>query len=127
MPPAAGALAPDPIWGAGGILACVSRALDVSEEGMRFAFDPEKDRLNIARHGLSLAFGARIFDDAMHLVLPSFREEDGEGRWKAIGEVDGRLYTAVHVWRGEVIRYISVRRSNAGEDRLYRGAASRPE
>lgn len=57
----------------------------------------------------------------------AFREGDGEARWKVIGEVDGQLYTAVHVWRGDVIRYISVRRSNAGEDRLYRGAASRPE
>ncbi len=94
---------------------------------MRTEYDPIKDATNRAQHGLSLAFGARLFDDPSHLVLPSFRLEDGEDRWKIIGLVDGRLYSAVHVWRGEVIRFISVRRSNAGEERDYHSAAGRPE
>lgn len=86
-------------------------------------FDPRKDATNLAQHGLSLAFGAKLFDDPAHLVVPSFRLQDGEDRWKVIAQGDGRLYSAVHVWRGEVIRFISVRRSNAGEERLYHGAA----
>lgn len=94
---------------------------------MQIEFDPAKDAAHAAQHGLPLAFGARLFDDPSHLVLPSFRREDNENRWKVIGLVDGRLYTGVHVWRGAVIRFISVRRSNAGEERLYHGAAGRPE
>lgn len=94
---------------------------------MDFEFDPDKDALNSAQHGVSLAFGARIFTDTAHLVVPAFRPEDGEDRWKVVGKVDGDFYTAVHVWRGDTIRFISVRRSNAGEERLYHSAASRPE
>ena len=86
-------------------------------------YDPIKDATNMAQHGLSLGFGASLFHDPAHLVVPSFRPEDGEDRWKIIAQVDGRLYSAVHVWRGEVIRFISVRRSNAGEERLYHSAA----
>ena len=82
-------------------------------------FDPVKDAANRAKHGLSLAFGAALFLDADHLVIPSIREIDGEERFKVVGLVDGRLFTAVFVWRGDRPRFISVRRSNAGEDRAY--------
>jgi uncharacterized DUF497 family protein len=33
--------------------------------------------------------------------------------------VEGRLWTAVHVYREQTIRMISVRRSNDGERRIY--------
>jgi uncharacterized protein len=39
--------------------------------------------------------------------------------FKAIGRVDGDLWTAVHVYRGDVVRFISVRKSNSGEQRAY--------
>jgi hypothetical protein len=64
-------------------------------------------------------FGARIFDDPDHIISSSFREMDGEDRNKAVGTIDGKLYTAIHVWRGDKVRLISVRRSNAGEQRDY--------
>lgn len=85
-------------------------------------FDPDKDALNRDKHSLPLLFGERVFEDPAHLVIPSIRPIDGEERFKAIGTVEGRLYTAVFTWRGERRRYISVRRSNPGEDRLYRSA-----
>jgi uncharacterized protein len=66
-----------------------------------------------------LVFGRRVFDDPDHVLLASSRPIDGEDRYKAVGQVDGKLYTAVHVWRGDVVRMISVRRSNAGEQRDY--------
>ena len=84
---------------------------------MIFDFDPAKDAANRAKHRLSLAFGARVFDDPGAIVLPSHREIDGELRYKVVGVVDGRLHTAVFVQRGEVTRLISVRRSNGGEQR----------
>lgn len=86
---------------------------------MNSEFDPDKDRLNVAKHGVSLGFGARVFSDDAHLVLASARPIDGEDRFKVIGLVDGKLYTAVHVHRGDAVRFISVRRSNDGEERLY--------
>ncbi|MCW6529560.1 BrnT family toxin [Sphingomonas sp. MMSM20] len=86
---------------------------------MDVEFDTAKDASNLAKHGISLAFGARIFDDPGHLVLTSIRPVDGEERFKVIGLVEERLYTAVHVLRGSAVRFISVRRSNDGEERIY--------
>lgn len=86
---------------------------------MDVAFDPAKDAANLAKHGVSLAFGARVFEDADHLVFASIRPVDGEDRFKAVGQVDGKLWTAIHVWRSDTIRLISVRRSNDGEERAY--------
>lgn len=86
---------------------------------MAGSFDPAKDAINRAKHGLSLAFGDKIFGDGLHIVEPSFRAVDGEARFKVIGRVDGRLYTGVFAWRGGEPRYMSVRRSNRNEERLY--------
>ena len=86
---------------------------------MRFEFDHEKDDANRGKHGVSLSFGARIFEDADYLLIPTFREEDGEDRYKVIGMVDGKFWTAVHVRHGDTVRFISVRRSNDGEEKQY--------
>lgn len=82
-------------------------------------YDADKDEINRFKHRLPLAFGARVFEDEEHVVVPSFREVDAEERYKAIGVIDGKLHTVVHVWRGDVIRLISVRRSNGSEERRY--------
>ncbi|EKF58766.1 MAG: BrnT family toxin [Agrobacterium albertimagni] len=60
------------------------------------------------------------FDDLNHLVVPSIRERDGEDRYNVIGRVEEKLFTGVFVWRGQEPRFISVRRSNQGEERAYR-------
>ena len=86
---------------------------------MEFAFDPAKDEANRFKHGLRLDFGRRVFDHDDYIVVASHRTIDGEERYKAIGPVEAKLYTVVHVWRGEAIRLISVRRSNASEQRDY--------
>ena len=82
-------------------------------------FDRAKDAANVAKHGVSLLFGARVFDDPDQVILASYRPVDGEDRYKVVGMVDGRLLTAVHVRRGAIIRMISVRRSNASEQGNY--------
>lgn len=87
---------------------------------MLFEFDPDKDAVNRLKHGVSLSFGARIFDDADYLLIPTFRREDGEDRYKVVGEIDGKLWTAVHLIRDGVVRFISVRRSNDGGEKQYR-------
>jgi len=89
---------------------------------MQDRFDPVKDAANREKHKLPLSFGDRIFDDDNHLIIPSIRAVDGEERFKAVGIVEGKAFTAVFVWRGETPRFISVRRSNKGEERAYRAA-----
>ena len=82
-------------------------------------FDPSKDSINLKRHKLSLAFGDEIFEDEDHLIIPSIRPEDGEERFKVVGAVGEKLFTGVFTWRCELPRFISVRRSNKGEERAY--------
>jgi len=82
---------------------------------MKIEFDADKDEVNRFKH----SFGGRIFDDPDHLILPSFRPIDGEDRYKVTGKADGKLYTAIYTIRGERLRMISVRRSNAREQRDY--------
>ncbi|WP_293798937.1 BrnT family toxin [uncultured Bosea sp.] len=85
-------------------------------------FDPVKDAANREKHRLTLAFGDRIFEDGDHLIIPSIREIDGEERFKVVGVVEGRLFTGIFVWRDDLPRFISVRRSNTGEERAYRSS-----
>ena len=87
---------------------------------MEQRFDPAKDAANRDKHGLPLIFGDQIFEDEAHLILPTIRQEDEEDRFKVVGQVEGKLYTAVFTWRGELPRFISVRRSNTGEEKAYR-------
>ena len=89
---------------------------------MENRFDPAKDARNREKHGLSLAFGDHIFTDTAHLIIPSIRQIDGEERFKIVGQVLDKLFTAVFAWRGENPRFISVRRSNKGEENAYRSA-----
>ncbi len=90
---------------------------------MDIEFDPAKDAANREKHGVSLAFGIEVFGDDDHLVLPSIRPIDGESRYKVIGDVNGRLWTAIYVMRGTAFRFISVRKSNDGEQKLYHRTA----
>jgi len=82
-------------------------------------FDPDKDESNRVKHGVPLLFGMQVFEDLNSVVLASFRPVDGEDRFKVVGRVAGLLWTAIYVERAKVIRLISVRRSNAGEQRNY--------
>lgn len=86
---------------------------------MQIDYDPEKDAINRFKHRLPLAFGKRVLEAEDCVIVETFRLGDEEERLKGIGMVDGKLYTVIHVWRDAVIRMISVRRSNAGEERLY--------
>ena len=86
---------------------------------MNVEYDADKDEINRFKHHLPLAFGRRVFADPFLTLSPTIRMGDEEERWKAVGYVDCKLYTAVHVWRENVVRMISVRRSNASERRDY--------
>jgi uncharacterized DUF497 family protein len=98
---------------------CNDCVIHIYTARMDIEFDADKDEVNRFKHRLSLAFGKRIFDDPDHVITPTIRIGDEEERHKAIGQVDGKLYTAIHVWRGDVVRMISVRRSNSREQRNY--------
>ena len=85
-------------------------------------FDPGKDAINRAKHGLMLELGAEIFDRDF-IEEEDARIDYGETRFVAIGLVaslDDRLCAIVYTWRGTERRLISFRKANDKEVRKYR-------
>lgn len=85
-------------------------------------FDPAKDAANRAKHRVSLTLGDRIFEDEDHVIVSSIREIDGENRFKVIEIVGETHLTGLFVHRAGQPRFISVGRSNTGEERAYRAS-----
>jgi uncharacterized DUF497 family protein len=76
-------------------------------------FDPDKDRLNVLKHGISLA---RAGDLDVRGYAPSNRHS--ESRSRAYGLIDGRWYCLVYTIRDAAIRAISLRRAH--DDEVFR-------
>ncbi len=84
-----------------------------------FEWDDAKAEGNRVKHGIPFDFGARVFFDPHRIEFEVSRATDGEERFKAVGLIDGRLFTVVFTWRGAACRIVSARRSNAKEGRTY--------
>jgi len=84
-----------------------------------FDWDDSKAGANIAKHGVSFDYAARIFLDAARVDLDVSRANDGELRRKAVGMIEGRIFAVVYTERKSAIRIISARRCNDKESRQY--------
>jgi uncharacterized protein len=85
---------------------------------VRIEFDPGKDRINLLKHGISLATGAEVdLDEA--IVVEDRRVDYGETRFVAYAPIAGRLHVLWFTMRGAVVRVIDLRRANARERRRY--------
>lgn len=85
---------------------------------MRFIFDPGKDKQNLARHELSLAFAEELaWDEA--LVWVDSRFEYDELRMIALAPEGDALYYVAFVDRGDVRRPISLRHAERREVKKY--------
>jgi uncharacterized protein len=91
-----------------------------------FERDAAKASANEAKHSVRFDYAAAVFLDDHRLDLDTTRADDGEERRKAIGLIDGKLYTVVDTLRGSVGRLIAARRSNAKESRSYGSHAQDP-
>ena len=84
-----------------------------------FEWDDAKASANEAKHRVRFDYAAAVFWDDNRLDVDTTRADDGEERRKAIGLIEGKLYTVVYTLRGSVCRLISAGRSNAKEGRSY--------
>jgi len=85
---------------------------------MLIEFDPAKDAVNRAKHGIALGDAALLdWDDA--LVWADDRFDYGEARMCGLGYIGMRLYFTVFVDRGDIRRIISLRKANPREYRYY--------
>ena len=85
---------------------------------MRFDFDPAKDKLNLASHGMSLSFAAKlVWDEALVWVDERF----GYDELRMIGLVPegNRLYYVAFVDRDKTRRIISLRYAERREVKHY--------
>ena len=82
-------------------------------------WDNAKASVNEAKHSVHFEYAAAVFLDDNRLDVDTTRADDGEERRKAVGLIEGKLYTVVYTLRGSVCRLISARRSNAKEGRSY--------
>jgi len=87
---------------------------------MHFTFDPNKDVTNIAKHGLSLADAALVFNALDKLTLESIRATETRLMDVALVEVAGVVLVLVYVQREpNEVRAISLRRASKQERKLY--------
>ena len=75
---------------------------------MNITFDPVKDRLNIANHGVSLAVAADLEWDWIW-VSEDAREAYGEQRWIGFAPIGQRIYCVVFTEYSGFIRHEDVR------------------
>jgi uncharacterized protein len=85
-------------------------------------FDPAKDEVNQAKHGISLQAASR-FDWDTALEREDDRFDYGETRFVAIGQIDDRLYVMVFTEGSDddTLRIISLRPAERREMRYYYG------
>ena len=85
---------------------------------MHWTWDPEKDRENRLKHGISFATAQLVFQD------PFFTSREDpypyEQRWRTAGLVGPSVIIVVHTWpEGSPGRIISARKANRTERRRY--------
>jgi len=78
-------------------------------------FDPDKDAINQAKHGISLARAA----DMEVLAAIEDTRFVSEIRFRAYGLIDGKAYCLAYTLRGDNTRPISLRRARAKEMKRY--------
>ncbi len=88
--------------------------------GLRFEWDEEKAKRNLAKHGVSFEEAATVFGDALSLTIPDPVHSTVEQRWITMGLTHRRQWVVVvHTNRGSTIRLISARKATRREKRAY--------
>lgn len=97
---------------------------------MRFEWDEEKNRSNLAKHKVSFETAISVFDDQFALSIQD-RVVNGEERWQTSGLIDGVIllivaHTLTDDDGDEVIRLISARKATRSERQAYAENQHRP-
>jgi len=84
---------------------------------MKFEWDSAKSESNRKKHGIDFHAAKELWRDEhlieIHAPYPV------ENRGIIIGQIHGRIWTAIYTMRGGAVRIISVRRSRKKEVELY--------
>jgi uncharacterized DUF497 family protein len=87
-----------------------------------FEWDPEKERANVAKHGIDFDEAASVFTDPLAQWEPDKGFHSGEERFVAIGwSYSQRLVVVVFTVRETHVRIISARKPTRHEAKAYEG------
>ncbi len=88
---------------------------------MKFEWDEDKERKNLAKHGIDFATAALVFGDANRIEKYDDVHSNDEDRYITIGEISGILVIVMVVYteREEAIRIISARMATKKEKEAY--------
>ena len=89
---------------------------------MLFEWNPNKDRVNRERHGISFEEVKELFtSDTDFLEIYDEEHSDEEDRFIAIGPIRAGVVVVVYTERGDdVIRIVSARKATKKEIQLFR-------
>ena len=87
---------------------------------MKFEWDPRKAAANLRKHSVTFDEAMTVFSDWESVTIPDPDHSEGEARYLILGRSSrGRVLVVSHTERGENIRIISARGSDARERRKY--------
>lgn len=87
---------------------------------VEFEWDPEKDRINQQKHGISFAEAMTVFGDPLARTVFDPRHSIDEYRYLTTGYTSSqRLVIVAHTDRGERTRLITARDAKPKERRFY--------
>jgi uncharacterized protein len=84
---------------------------------MEFEFNDQKNESNLSKHKIDFLTAQRLWNGLDRVEIPAQTVE--EQRFLVIGQVDGKLWSAVITCREDKVRIISVRRSRGKEISAY--------
>ncbi len=73
---------------------------------IKFDWDPQKELINIEKHGIDFRTALRVFDDPYRRVIEDLKHQEREDRYLCIGKVDVRILTVRFVYRNDIVRII---------------------
>ena len=87
---------------------------------MRFEWDPQKEKKNSRKHGVSFLEAASIFGDDLTITAYDPDHSEKEDRYISVGpSISNRLLMVAYAERGDRIRIISPRQLTRTERKTY--------
>lgn len=87
---------------------------------MIFEWNPEKARINLAKHGVSFDEASTVFSDPLSETSDDPKHSIEEERFVIIGHSTiGRLLFVSHTDNGKTVRIISARQATFAEKKQY--------
>lgn len=75
-------------------------------ESGSFIWDPQKERINLEKHGVDFVTASLVFFDPQRKVFTDGKHSRDEERYFCIGKIDSGILTVRFTYRGHKIRII---------------------